>query len=160
MSPDRVIYRAASERDTIAFGRRLGRLLEPGDVLVLSGDLGVGKTCFAKGLAQGLDVPAGQVITSPSFALVNEYEGRCPFFHMDVYRLERVEEIVAAGLEEYLYQGGVTAIEWGERCPEILPEGHLLVRLSILGDLSREIVMEGSAGRALILLEGVNQLLG
>lgn len=160
MSSGRVIYRAASERDTIAFGRRLGRLLEPGDVLVLTGDLGAGKTCLAKGIAQGLDVPADQVITSPSFALVNEYEGRCPFFHMDVYRLEGLEEVLSAGLEEYLYQGGVTAIEWGERCPEILPEGHMVVMLTILGDLSREIVIEGSAGRALILLERLNQLLG
>lgn len=135
-------------------------MLEPGDVLVLTGDLGAGKTCLAKGIAQGLDVPADQVITSPSFALVNEYEGRCPFFHMDVYRLEGLEEVLSAGLEEYLYQGGVTAIEWGERCPEILPEGHMVVMLTILGDLSREIVIEGSAGRALILLERLNQLLG
>lgn len=159
MSPRHVIYRAASERDTLALGRRLGRLLEPGDVVILEGDLGSGKTCFAKGLAQGLEVPADQVVTSPTFALLNEYEGRCPFFHMDVYRLERAEDVLAAGLEDYFYQDGVVAMEWGERCAEILPDDRLEVRLTILEDLSREIRIEGRAARASGILETLDKIL-
>jgi len=156
---DCVIYRAATERDTIALGRRLGRLLRPGDLLVLEGGLGSGKTCLAKGLAAGLEVPADQVVNSPSFALVNEYMGRCPFFHMDIYRLERVEDLLAAGLDEYFYQNGVVAMEWGLRWPAILPEGYLVVSLNIQADLTREIVLKGTSGRGLKIIENLESCL-
>lgn len=146
---------SASEAETIDLGRLLGELLAPGDVLALAGDLGSGKTWFTKGLALGLGVAAASVVTSPSFALVNEYEGRCPLYHMDAYRLNTLADFLAAGLEEYFYLGGVVVLEWGDRWPEILPGEALMIRLAITGPNSREIHLAGRGPRAAHVLESL-----
>ncbi|MGI9953487.1 tRNA (adenosine(37)-N6)-threonylcarbamoyltransferase complex ATPase subunit type 1 TsaE [Moorellaceae bacterium AZ2] len=101
-------------------GQALGRLLLPGDVIILSGELGAGKTTLVQGLAEGLEV-AGRV-TSPTFTLIQEYRGRCPLYHLDLYRLEDAEEIWDLGLEEYMKGSGVTVVEWGERLGAFVPE--------------------------------------
>lgn len=137
-----------SERETIRLGEQLGLCLQDGDFVALTGELGSGKTWFAKGLALGLGVSSGAVVTSPSFALLNEYQGRVPFFHMDAYRLERLSDFLSAGLEEYFHEEGVVAMEWAERWPEILPERKVSVRISILDEVSREIALCGSHPRA------------
>lgn len=103
-----------SPAETEALGERFGRTAQSGRVLGLSGDLGAGKTQFVKGLARGLGITAR--IHSPTFSLINVYEGgRLTLHHIDVYRLENIEQILAAGLEEYLHPAGVTVIEWAER---------------------------------------------
>jgi tRNA threonylcarbamoyladenosine biosynthesis protein TsaE len=141
-----------SDQETILFGREIGSLLAQGDVVALVGELGSGKTYLAKGIAYGLGVGAGMVITSPSFALVNEYQGRVTLFHMDVYRLETLAEVLSAGLEEYLHSGGVVVLEWANRWPEILPEHAITVELLIIDDHSRKITLTGRSSRAAEIL--------
>lgn len=130
-----------SEAQTIQFGERLGKILKKGDVVALSGELGSGKTYFTKGVAKGLGIPP-DLVTSPSFTLVNEYEGKCKLFHIDAYRLEK-EEFLSAGLDEYFYEDGITVMEWADRWPEILPENTIWVRLEILDENKRKIIIRG-----------------
>jgi len=132
-----------SEAQTIQFGERLGKILKKGDVVALSGELGSGKTYFTKGVAKGLGIPP-DLVTSPSFTLVNEYEGKCKLFHIDAYRLEK-EEFLSAGLDEYFYEDGITVMEWADRWPEILPENTIWVRLEILDENKRKIIIRGTS---------------
>jgi len=152
--PERFIeYRTGSDRETINLGERLGEVLKEGDVVGLVGALGSGKTWFTKGMALGLGVSRDMVVTSPSFSLVNEYEGRCSLYHMDAYRLESLSDFLSAGLDEYFHKGGVVAMEWAGRWPEILPQERLRVDFSITGDRSRNITLSGFHPRALEILE-------
>ncbi|RLB11920.1 MAG: tRNA (adenosine(37)-N6)-threonylcarbamoyltransferase complex ATPase subunit type 1 TsaE [Deltaproteobacteria bacterium] len=129
------------EEQTVQFGERLGRLLKKGDVVALSGELGSGKTYFTKGIASALGIPA-DVVTSPSFTLVNEYEGKYRLFHIDAYRLEK-EDFLSAGLDEYFYEDGITVMEWADRWPEILPENTIWVKIEILDENKRKITIRG-----------------
>jgi tRNA threonylcarbamoyladenosine biosynthesis protein TsaE len=113
-------------------GERVGSLLGPGDVVILTGELGSGKTAFCRGLGRGLGVSA--TITSPSFTLINEYEGRIPFYHLDVYRLDGPSDLEELGYEDYFYGEGVAAVEWGDKVRVLLPEEYLEVRLEVLGE--------------------------
>jgi tRNA threonylcarbamoyladenosine biosynthesis protein TsaE len=154
-----VTYTANSDQETIRLGKKLGLCLKSGDFVALAGELGSGKTCFTKGLALGLGISPSTVISSPSFALVNEYQGRIPFFHMDAYRLEELSAFLSAGLEEYFYESGVVAMEWSERWPEILPGAKVCVRISILDETSRKITLFGSHPRAVEILRGLEKKL-
>lgn len=129
-----------SDQETIAFGQKLGHLLQAGDVLVLSGDLGVGKTTLSKGIAQGLNITA--MIKSPTYTLIREYEeGRLPLYHMDVYRLAGVADL---GLEEYFLGDGVCLVEWGEQIKDELPPDYLQLTLKKLANgTTRELSWEG-----------------
>ena len=131
------ISRSAGE--TFALGENLAHTLAPGSVLALSGDLGAGKTHFVKGVAAGLGY-RGEV-TSPTFTLIHEYfGGRLPLFHADLYRIETAEEALRAGLEDYLAEPGVTAIEWADKFPGLLPAGTRHFSFLLLEDHSRQIV--------------------
>jgi len=123
---------------TEKIGHYLGALLEPGDLVCLYGDLGAGKTHFSYGIALGLDVQE-QYITSPTFTFVNEYEGRVPFYHIDLYRLKEPSELESIGFDEYIDSDGATVIEWAERADEELPDEKLSVYFSIISETSREI---------------------
>jgi tRNA threonylcarbamoyladenosine biosynthesis protein TsaE len=149
-------FLTSSDRETIALGRRVGALLLARDVVALVGDLGTGKTWFTKGLALGLGLPPDMVVTSPSFALINEYEGRCTLYHMDVYRLEDLSDFLSAGLEEYFHQEGVVVMEWADRWPELLPEWRIRVEIEIVEEHSRKITLSGSHPRAWEVLEGLS----
>jgi tRNA threonylcarbamoyladenosine biosynthesis protein TsaE len=142
-----------SDRETIDLGRRIGALLSPGDVIALTGPLGSGKTWLTKGIALGLGVDPAMVITSPSFSLVNEYNAGYPLYHMDLYRLERISDILATGLEEYLYNDGVAVVEWADRLPEILPEWSITLSFRILDDQDREITIGGRHQRTLEIIK-------
>jgi len=150
-----IAYRTASERETIDLGRKLGSVLTAGDVVALGGELGSGKTCFTKGLALGLGVDPEIIVTSPSFSLMNEYEGRHPFFHMDAYRLENASDFLSAGLDEVFYDEGVVALEWADRWPEILPDWRVKVEFSILDERCRKIILSGSHPRAVEILKSI-----
>ena len=120
-------YISHSEAETEEIGRKLGETLKPGTVLAYRGDLGMGKTAFTRGLARGLGSSAR--VTSPTFTIVNEYEGRIPLFHFDMYRLEDADALFDIGWEDYLERGGVCAVEWSERVPEALPPDTVRVTL-------------------------------
>src|SRR3989338_1082805 len=119
-------YLSKSRDETVKLGARLATLLKSGDIICLFGDLGSGKTTFTKGIAEGLKIDPDRV-SSPSFTLLNEYEGRLALFHLDLYRLEKLEEILAVGYEEYFYGDGVCVVEWAQRLGNLLPENHLHV---------------------------------
>lgn len=113
--------------DTRALAAGMAKLAAPGDLVILAGDLGAGKTAFAQGFAQGLGVD--EPVTSPAFILVRTYEGRLPMVHLDVYRLDTMQELVDLGIAELLDQGAVTLIEWGDAVAPGLPADFLEVRL-------------------------------
>jgi len=139
-------------------GRLLGKLLNAGDTLCLYGDLGAGKTNFAYGIAQGLEVEE-QYITSPTFTFVNEYAGRVPFYHIDLYRINGPEELENIGFAEYLESDGVTVIEWAERAEDELPAENLSVYLTSLDETSRELGFLAEGERYEKLLEELKQVL-
>lgn len=112
-------YCSRSEQETEAIGEQLGKRLRPGSVVAFCGGLGMGKTVFTRGLARGLG-DAGRV-TSPTFTIVNEYEGAIPLFHFDMYRLPDADALFDIGWEDYLNRGGVCAVEWSERVTDALP---------------------------------------
>jgi tRNA threonylcarbamoyladenosine biosynthesis protein TsaE len=114
--------------DMRALGEALGALLGPGDVVALTGDLGAGKTTLVQGAARGLGV-TDDAVTSPTFTLVREYRGRWPVYHLDVYRLDRIQEVIDLGFEELLDPDGVAFVEWGDAIEGLLPEGHLEIEL-------------------------------
>ena len=121
-------YISHSEAETEAFGERLAAALSPGAVVAYRGGLGMGKTAFTRGLARGLGC-RGRV-TSPTFTIVNEYEGPTPLFHFDMYRLSGSEDLFDIGWEDYLSRGGVCAVEWSEQVADALPEGTVYVTLT------------------------------
>jgi len=143
----KVVIRTRSGRETIQFGKQIGKRLQSGDVVALIGELGAGKTHLIKGLAQGIGVERPNYITSPSFTLIHEYEGRIPFYHIDLYRLATEEEGEALGLEEYLGGKGVTAIEWADKIPSLLPKELLWVHLRYLEIHTRSIHILGKGTR-------------
>jgi tRNA threonylcarbamoyladenosine biosynthesis protein TsaE len=124
-----LVLESRSPEETRAAGRALGAVLEPGDVVLLDGQLGAGKTVFAKGIAEGLDV--AETVVSPTFTLAREYEGRYRLVHVDVYRLDRVQEFLDLGLEDLAGDDAVTVVEWGEAIAAELPVDHLQVRLAL-----------------------------
>lgn len=128
-------------QDTEALGRQLGQLAQPGDVILLHGDLGVGKTTLTQFIAQGLEVPEDQYVSSPSFALMHEYPGRLPLFHMDCYRLAGEEDIEGAGLVDYIGSSGLTIIEWPDRLGSLQPKERLDLFLEALDETTRKCIL-------------------
>ncbi len=139
--------------ETNQFGIRLGKMLKSGDVVCLNGELGAGKTTLTKSIGLGLDVD--DYITSPTFSLINEYDGRVPLYHFDVYRLENTEELYDLGFDEYFYGRGVSVIEWADKIESFLPEERIVldienidntdkrkINITIFGDRYKEIVKE------------------
>lgn len=128
-------YISHSPEETEQFATRLGELAEKGNVITLSGDLGVGKTHFTKGLAKGLDIK--RTVNSPTFTIIKEYAGRLPLYHIDAYRVE--DEWEELGLEEYFYGDGVTVIEWPMMIEEQLPDERLNITITRIGDTERKL---------------------
>lgn len=146
-----------SAEETEALGQALGRLLQPGDVVALVGDLGAGKTCLTRGIARGLGID--EPVTSPTFILVAEYRSAAgfPFYHADCYRLERaMAEAQAIGLDELLLDDGVAVVEWAERIESLLPPGHLRITLAVLDDTRRELTFAPYGPRAAQLVARIN----
>jgi len=108
--------------ETIALGRAMGKQLRGGEVIALAGTLGTGKTHFIKGLALGLDVADVDVVTSPTFTLINEYEGRLPLYHADAYRLEKADQLAALGFDEMCSGLGVVVVEWADRVRSLMDD--------------------------------------
>jgi tRNA threonylcarbamoyladenosine biosynthesis protein TsaE len=138
----RTEIRTSTAEDTRAAGRALAPFLRPGDALALTGELGAGKTTFVQGVAAGLGYTGH--VASPTFTLVREYRGRLPIHHVDVYRLERVQDVLDLGLDEAIAEGGILLVEWGDVVEALLPTEHLVVTLTYGGDdETRTIALEG-----------------
>ena len=140
---------AAETRD---LGERLAGKLKAGDVILLEGELGAGKSELARGVARGLGVQ--ETVTSPSFTILNVYEsGRTPLYHFDWYRLEDSEELYELGMDEYLGGDGIALVEWPDRCPDALPEDYLRIRIAAEGESTRRIDAEPAGVFRKIILE-------
>ncbi len=139
-----------SPEETRRLGVAIGKLASAGDVYLLVGDLGSGKTCLAQGIAWGMGIQ--EYAASPSFVLVRELHGRLPMYHIDLYRLDNIEEISELGLDDYLYGNGVCVVEWAEKGLSLLPVEHLLVRISYLSDTGRRLRLTPGSRRYLDML--------
>lgn len=129
--------------ETFLIGKIIGRNLIEKDVVALVGDLGTGKTCLTQGIGRGLGVPDEYQITSPSFTLINEYQGRMMLYHFDLYRLSRTSEMDDMGYEEYFFGQGVTVIEWADKVKGILPDETLFVLINYTDENERNIIISG-----------------
>lgn len=123
-----MVYESLSEKDTFDLGKKLGADAKPGQIVCIDGDLGVGKTVFTKGFAEGLGV--GDDVVSPTFTIIQEYtDGRLPMYHFDVYRIGHPDEMYDIGYEEYFYGDGVCLVEWSSRIEELLPEESIHINI-------------------------------
>ena len=134
-------YTTHSEKETEDLGARFAATLPAGAVIALYGDLGCGKTAFVRGLARGMGLACA--VTSPTFTIVNEYDGPRPLFHFDMYRLSSADELFDIGWEDYLRRGGVCAVEWSENVPGAFEGDEIAVRFEKTGDSDRRITIEG-----------------
>ena len=141
-------YLSHSVAETEDLGARLAAVLSPGAVVAYTGGLGMGKTAFTRGLARGLGC-RGRV-TSPTFTIVNEYDGPTPLFHFDMYRLPDADALFDIGWEDYLDRGGICAVEWSENVADAM-EGAIRVRIEKLGESCRRITIEGGDEDAAVL---------
>ena len=132
-----MIITTNNEAETEAAGKDIGSRLAPGQVVALFGGLGAGKTAFVRGLAAGLGITAR--VSSPTFTIVNEYPGRVPLFHFDMYRLSGEDELFDIGWDDYLYRGGICAVEWSEKVPGAFPPDAVYVEIEKTGDDSRRL---------------------
>ena len=126
--------------ETQSVGKRIGELARPGDVVLLMGDLGSGKTCLTQGIAWGLGIKEHAL--SPTFVIMREMHGRLPLYHVDLYRLDRLEETQDLGLDDYFYGHGVSVVEWAEKAMSLMPSEHLLVEIEYLSDTGRRLTLK------------------
>jgi tRNA threonylcarbamoyladenosine biosynthesis protein TsaE len=133
---------------------KLGKLAASGDVIFLVGTLGAGKTCLTQGIARGLGI--NEYTASPSFVLVREHRGKLPLYHIDLYRLDRIEEVAQLGLDDYLYGNGVCVVEWADKGLSVLPEEHLLIEMQIVSPMKRKLSFMPRGTRYLEMLSKLN----
>lgn len=143
-----------SPEETQAFGAILGALLDGGEVILLVGSLGAGKTTLTQGIAKGLEVDA--YTKSPSFVLVNEYQGRLPLYHMDLYRIEDSNEAWDLGLDDYMDGHSVLVAEWGDRAPAAFPSDHLRIEIQVGSETQRTFTLAPEGPTAARLVERVS----
>jgi tRNA threonylcarbamoyladenosine biosynthesis protein TsaE len=145
-----------SPGETQGIGEVIGKAALPGDVLLLEGKLGAGKTCLTQGIARGLDID--EYVLSPTFVIMREFYGRLPLYHIDLYRLDNIDETMDLGLDEYLYGTGICIVEWAEKALSILPPKHLMIRIDYLSDTERTFRFEPRGDRAQALTRLVLEL--
>ncbi|MDO8567328.1 MAG: tRNA (adenosine(37)-N6)-threonylcarbamoyltransferase complex ATPase subunit type 1 TsaE [Dehalococcoidales bacterium] len=151
---DKFTFISNSPLATFNMGKRLGKRLEAGSTIAMIGELGCGKTLMTRGIGAGLEVPERRV-NSPTFVLVNEYSGRLPVYHMDLYRLSNIEQGFEIGILDYLARasGGVLIVEWAEKIAPLLPEERLQVEFQVLSARKREILFCASGDKFSSLLK-------
>ncbi|MGH7828673.1 MAG: tRNA (adenosine(37)-N6)-threonylcarbamoyltransferase complex ATPase subunit type 1 TsaE [Candidatus Binatia bacterium] len=132
-----IVSRSAAQ--TRNWGKKLGKLLQGGEIIGLTGELGSGKTCFVRGLAEGLEVDKNAWVRSPTFTLINEYDGRAPLFHIDLYRIVGGKELEELNLAEHFFSDGVSVVEWFDRLPEGEVETYLAIGFAHAGGNQRKL---------------------
>lgn len=142
-----LLFKLDSIDTTRRFGIAIGKACEPGDIICLDGDLGSGKTTLTQFIAKGLEVPDDEYVTSPSFNIFHQYQGRIPLYHMDFYRLNSSDDVLDMGLDEFFYASGLTVIEWSQKALEILPKEKLLVNYQMDQENRREVSCSTSEER-------------
>lgn len=150
-----VQIKSHSPEETQRLGTELGKLSQAGDVFLLVGNLGSGKTCLTQGIAWGLDVR--EYAFSPTFVIVREYHGRLPLYHIDLYRLDHLEEVIDLGLDEYVYGNGVCVVEWADKGMAALPKESLLITLEHIAETERSIRLEAKGQHYSQLMESLRQ---
>ncbi|OGQ84360.1 MAG: tRNA (adenosine(37)-N6)-threonylcarbamoyltransferase complex ATPase subunit type 1 TsaE [Deltaproteobacteria bacterium RIFCSPLOWO2_12_FULL_60_19] len=136
-----------SAAQTRSWGKKLGRLLKGGEIVGLSGELGSGKTCFVRGIAEGLGVGKEAWIRSPTFTLINEYDGRLPLYHIDLYRIGSARELEELNLRDYLFSDGATVVEWFEHLPKEEVDEYLLIDFEHGGGNKRKLTVTAHGRR-------------
>jgi tRNA threonylcarbamoyladenosine biosynthesis protein TsaE len=138
---DIVVFNTDNPKETKCLGKKIGKLLKAGNVVALVGNLGAGKTVIANGLCEGLGVKE-DYITSPTYTIINQYDGRIPVYHIDLYRLKDSSELYNLGWDEYIYGHGVCMIEWADRAAEMLSEEYLMINMEVTGRNKRKITLQ------------------
>jgi len=151
-----IVSRSAVQ--TRKWGEKLGKLLRGGEIVGLTGELGSGKTCFVRGMAEGLEVPRGAWIRSPSFTLINEYHGRLPIFHVDLYRVESGREMEELNLREYLFSEGVSIVEWFEHLSSEEVEDYFHVEFFHTGRSKRKLNFTAHGNRYEEIIEELKNI--
>ncbi len=134
-------FKTESPQETQTLGEKIGKKLNPGDVIALIGDLGSGKTCLTQGITRGIGIAPGEVVSSPSYILINEYNGNIPIYHIDLYRIETSAEIAELGLGEYVDGDGICIIEWADRMEDALPETCIKIHMTWVDENTRSITI-------------------
>ena len=135
------ILRTRTPAETQTIGEEIGKQLRQGDLVALIGDLGTGKTCLTQGIARGVGVYPNQTVNSPSYTLINEYAGKIPIYHIDLYRLQNHDELLDLGLNEYMEGDGICIIEWAEKLGS-LKISHTKIQITWLSEMTREIEIQ------------------
>jgi tRNA threonylcarbamoyladenosine biosynthesis protein TsaE len=155
MAPWRVLTR--SPRQTMNWGAKLGKLLQGGEIIALIGELGTGKTCFVRGVTRGLEVRSDAWIRSPTFTLINEYHGRLPVYHIDLYRVETRSQLEGLNLRECLYSDGVSLIEWFDHLPAGEADEYLELRIAYANGAKRELNFTAHGERYERIIDGLRE---
>ncbi len=148
-----------SERKTREIGKAVAKNLKKGDIVCLLGDLGSGKTVLTKGIASALGVDKQEVI-SPTFVLIRQYAGKIPIYHFDLYRLDNPEDILNLGYEEYLFDEGISVIEWADKLGRLMPREFLKIEMRVTGEEERQLNISAQGARYNKLLEKINENFG
>ncbi|MCS5609697.1 MAG: tRNA (adenosine(37)-N6)-threonylcarbamoyltransferase complex ATPase subunit type 1 TsaE [Candidatus Poribacteria bacterium] len=135
------ILRTRTPAETQTIGEEIGKQLRQGDLVALIGDLGTGKTCLTQGIARGVGIYPNQIVNSPSYTLINEYAGKIPIYHVDLYRLQNHDELLDLGLDEYMEGNGICIIEWAEKLGS-LQISHTKIQITWLSEMTREIEIQ------------------
>ena len=142
--------------ETRAIGRIVGEQSTAGDVVLLTGELGTGKTCLTQGVLHGLG--SDDLARSPTFVLIAEYRGRIPLYHMDLYRVGSIDQTEELGIEEYLEGDGLTVVEWADNVPSIFPDDSLHVHIELVSECERRLSLAANTGRFAGVIEAVSQM--
>ena len=145
-----------SPEETRAIGRIVGEHAATGDVVLLTGELGTGKTCLTQGILHGLG--SDDLARSPTFVLISEHHGRMPLYHMDLYRVGSVEQTEELGIEEYLEGDGLTVVEWADNVPGIFPDDSLRIHIGLVSECERRLSFTAATDRFAGMLEAITQM--
>ncbi len=148
-------YTSESAEQTFAIGETIGSYIKEGITILLYGGLGSGKTCFVQGLGRGLEIPEKYYITSPTFTLINEYAGKLNLFHVDLYRIENLEDLESIGLYELFDDMNVVAVEWSEKLKKKFFNDYITGRFEFLSETARKIKFEGFGKKGVNLMDNI-----